>query len=68
MVKSAASRSSIGEARSLVSAIMTICPISELIGPSIGWVFGGKLPRARFNRSLTSCRLRYTSPPHSNST
>ena len=43
IVKSAASRNSIGVARSLVTATIMICPMIEQIGPIIGVTFGGQL-------------------------
>ena len=58
MVKSATSRNSIGEARSLVSAIISTWPMIELIGPMCGVTFGGSWVRTRLSRSVTSWRLR----------
>jgi hypothetical protein len=58
IVKSASSRSSIGVARSLVTANIRTWPMIELIGPMWGCTFGGSCARTWASLSATSCRLR----------
>ena len=57
-VKSAASRTSIADALSLVIATSTICPMIELIGPICGTTFGGNWALIRESRSAICWRLR----------
>jgi hypothetical protein len=52
--KSAVSRSSIGLARSLVTAISNICPMMELIGPMTGLLLAGSWSRITARRSAIS--------------
>ena len=57
-VKSAASRTSIADALSLVIATSRIWPMIELIGPICGTMFGGNWVLIRESRSAICCRLR----------
>ena len=58
-MKSAISRTSIGEARpSLVSATSMISPMIEVIGPICGLRPRGSCSRISARRSDTSCRAR----------
>ena len=58
MVKSAISRSSMGESVFEVSATSMIWPMSEETGPMVGLTFGGSCGRSIARRSATCWRLR----------
>ena len=68
MMKSAASRTAMGDAVSLVTANIRICPMIELTGPICGVVFGGSRLCTRFSRSVTCWRFLKMSVPQANST
>ncbi len=68
MTKSAASRTAMGDAVSLVTANIRIWPMMELMGPICGETFAGSRSRTRARRSAICWRLRKMSVPKSNST
>jgi hypothetical protein len=68
MAKSAVSRNSIGSAPSPASATSMISPMIEEMGPMLGRMSSGKAACAVASRSATSCRARWMSASHSNST
>ena len=67
MIQSTTSRTSIGVAASLATAMSMISPMMEVIGAICGLTLRGNCSRTTLSRSVTCCRLRKMFVPQSNS-